>query len=71
MLIRGGLTLVVGVLTGNVIGFARVALTAYLLGTHSNADSLAVAMGPIDTLNSLLINSILFAFVPMLTIISH
>lgn len=40
---------------------------AYLLGTHSLADSLAVAMGPIDTLNSLLINSVLFAFVPMLT----
>jgi len=66
-LLRGGLTLVAGVLTGNVIGFARVALTAYLLGTHSRADSLAVAMGPIDTLNSVLINSLVFAFVPMLT----
>jgi putative peptidoglycan lipid II flippase len=66
-LLRGGLTLVAGVLTGNVIGFARVALTAYLLGTHSGADSLAVAMGPIDTLNSVLINSFIFAFVPMLT----
>ena len=66
-LLRGGLTLVAGVLTGNVIGFARVAVTAYLLGTHSLADSLAVAMGPIDTLNSVLINSLVFAFVPMLT----
>jgi putative peptidoglycan lipid II flippase len=66
-LLRGGLTLVAGVLTGNVIGFARVALTAYLLGTHSGADSLAVAMGPVDTLNSVLINSLVFAFVPMLT----
>jgi peptidoglycan biosynthesis protein MviN/MurJ (putative lipid II flippase) len=66
-LVRGGLTLVFGVLTGNVIGFARVALTAYLLGTHSAADSLAVAMGPVDALNSVLINSIVFAFVPMLT----
>ena len=66
-LLRGGLTLVAGVLTGNVIGFARVALTAYLLGTHSRADSLAVAMGPTDTLNSVLINSLVFAFVPMLT----
>src|ERR1019366_9397560 len=45
----------------------RVALTAYFLGTHSGADSLAVAMGPMDTLNSLLINSVVFAFVPMLT----
>jgi len=44
-----------------------VALTAYLLGTHSLADSLAVAMGPIDTVNSVLINGIVFAFVPMLT----
>jgi putative peptidoglycan lipid II flippase len=66
-LVRGGLTLVAGVLTGNVLGFGRVALTAYLLGTHSGADSLAVAMGPVDTLNSVLINSIVFAFVPMLT----
>src|SRR5206468_3345729 len=29
--------------------------------------ALAVAMGPIDTLNSVLINSLVFAFVPMLT----
>ena len=64
---RGGLTIVAGVLTGNVLGFGRVALTAYLLGTHSRADSLAVAMGPLDTLNSVLINSMVFAFVPMLT----
>ena len=66
-LVRGGLTLAGGVLVGNVIGVLRVAVTAYLLGTHSRADSLAVAMGPIDTLNSLLVNSMLFAFVPMLT----
>lgn len=64
---RGGLTLAAGVLTGNVLGFIRVALTAYLLGTHSRADSLVVAMGPVDTLNAVLINSIVFAFVPMLT----
>jgi putative peptidoglycan lipid II flippase len=66
-LVRGGLTIVAGVLTGNVLGFARVAIVAYLLGTHSYADSLAVAMGPLDTLNAVLINSIVFAFVPMLT----
>ena len=64
---RGGLTLAGGILAGNVFGFLRVALTAYLLGTHSRADSLAVAMGPLDTLNSVLINSMVFAFVPMLT----
>jgi len=58
---------VAGVLTGNVLGVARVAIVAYLLGTHSYADSLAVAMGPLDTLNSVLINSVVFAFVPMLT----
>ncbi|HXK01091.1 MAG TPA: lipid II flippase MurJ [Verrucomicrobiae bacterium] len=66
-LIRGGLTIVAGVLTGNVLGFVRVAVIAYLLGTRSHADSLAVALGPLDTLNSVLINSIVFAFVPMLT----
>jgi putative peptidoglycan lipid II flippase len=66
-LVRGGLVIVAGLITGNVLGFLRVALTAYFLGTHSRADSLAVAMGPIDTLNSVVINSIVFAFVPMLT----
>ena len=66
-LLRGGLTLVVGVLAGSLLGFGRVALTASFLGTQSRADSLAVAMGPVDTLNSVLINSVVFAFVPMLT----
>src|ERR1700688_2454467 len=66
-LVRGGLTLVAGVLTGNILGFGRVAIIAHLLGTHSLADSLAVAMGPLDTLNNLLLNSVVFAFVPMLT----
>jgi len=66
-LVRGGLTLIAGVLTGNLLGFVRVAVTAYLLGTHSRADSLAVAMGPLDTLNNMLLNSMIFAFVPMLT----
>jgi putative peptidoglycan lipid II flippase len=66
-LVRGGLTLAGGVLAGNLIGVLRVAITAYLLGTHSRADSLAVAIGPVDTLNSVLANSMLFAFVPMLT----
>ena len=66
-LVRGGLTLIAGVLAGNLLGFGRVAVTAYLLGTHSRADSLAVAVGPTDTLNSVFINSVIFAFVPMLT----
>jgi putative peptidoglycan lipid II flippase len=66
-LVRGGLTIVAGIVTGNILGFFRVALTAYLLGTHSAADSLAVAIGPIDTLNQALINTIIFACVPMLT----
>ncbi len=43
-----------------------MAVTAYLLGTHSQADSLAVALGPLDALNSVLINTMVFAFVPML-----
>ena len=64
---RGGLTLMAGVATGSALGVLRVALTAYLLGTHSQADSLAVALGPLDTFNSMLTNSMVFAFVPMLT----
>ena len=67
LLLKGGLTIGAGIITGNILGFVRVALTAYLLGTHSRADSLAVAIGPIDTLNGVLINSMVFAFVPMLT----
>src|SRR5581483_5169096 len=67
ILLKGGLTIGAGIITGNILGFVRVALTAYLLGTHSRADSLAVAVGPIDSLNAGLINSMVFAFVPMLT----
>jgi putative peptidoglycan lipid II flippase len=67
VLLRGGLTIGAGIITGNILGFVRVALTAYLLGTHSRADALAVAIGPVDTLNGVLINSMVFAFVPMLT----
>lgn len=51
---------------GNITGFLRVALTAYLLGTHPAADSLAVAVGPLDMLNGVLTNTMVFAFVPML-----
>jgi putative peptidoglycan lipid II flippase len=64
--VRGGLLIVAGTLAGNVLGVVRVAVTAYLLGTHSRADSLAVAIGPMDALNAVLINSMVFAFVPML-----
>ncbi len=67
-LVRGGLTIGFGIALGNVIGFVRVAVTAYLLGTHALADALAVAVGPIDTINSALINTMIFAFVPMLTL---
>jgi len=66
-IVRGGLALSAGLIAGNLLGFFRVALTAYFLGTHSTADALAVAIGPIDTLNSVLINTMIFAFVPMLT----
>lgn len=65
-LVHGGLIVGAGILLGNVSGFFRVAVTAWLLGTHARADVLAVAMGPLDTLNSLIINTMLFAFVPML-----
>lgn len=63
---RGGVTIGLGIVIGNIVGFVRVAVTAFLLGTHARADALAVAIGPIDTLNSVLINTMLFAFVPML-----
>jgi putative peptidoglycan lipid II flippase len=66
-LVRGGLTIVAGIVIGNIRGFFSVGLTAYFLGTGSAADSLAVAIGPIDTLNQALISTIIFGFVPMLT----
>src|SRR5437867_4434594 len=66
-LVRGGLIIVAGIVTGSILGFFRVALTAYLLGTQGAADLLAVAIGPIDTINQSLISMIIFAFVPMLT----
>lgn len=65
-LVRGGLVVGAGILLGNITGFFRVAVTAYLLGTHAGADALAVAMGPFDALNSVLVNTMLFAFAPML-----
>jgi putative peptidoglycan lipid II flippase len=65
-LVQGGLVVGACILLGNITGFFRVAVTAYLLGTHARADALAVAMGPIDTLNSVIVNTMLFAFVPML-----
>jgi putative peptidoglycan lipid II flippase len=55
-----------GILAGNITGFFRVVVQAYLLGTHARADALAVAIGPIDTLNNALINTMLVSFVPML-----
>jgi putative peptidoglycan lipid II flippase len=55
-----------GIVLGNVVGFVRVAVTAYFLGTHAKADELVVAISPVDTLNSALINTMVFAFVPML-----
>ncbi|HYA18999.1 MAG TPA: lipid II flippase MurJ [Bryobacteraceae bacterium] len=63
---QGGLVVGAGILLGNITGFFRVALIAYLLGTRAHADALAVATGPIDTFNSVLVNTMLFAFVPML-----
>jgi putative peptidoglycan lipid II flippase len=65
-LVRGGLVIGAGILIGNVSGFVRVAITAYLLGTHARADALAVSTGVADTLNTIVINTLLVAFVPML-----
>jgi putative peptidoglycan lipid II flippase len=64
--VQGGLVVGACILLGNITGFFRVAVMAYLLGTHAGADALAVAFGPIDTLNSVVVNTMLFAFVPML-----
>jgi putative peptidoglycan lipid II flippase len=65
-LVRGGLVVGGGILLGNITGFGRVLVTAWFLGTHARADALAVAIGPIDTLVTALINTMLVSFVPML-----
>ena len=65
-LVQGGLVVGAGILLGNITGFFRIAVTAYLVGTHARADALATATGPLDTLNSVIVNTMLFAFVPML-----
>jgi putative peptidoglycan lipid II flippase len=64
--VQGGLIVGAGILFGNIVGFFRVAVTAYLVGTHARADALAVATAPLDTLNSVIVNTMLFSFVPML-----
>ncbi len=63
---RGSLVVGAGILIGNITGFFRVIVIAYLLGTHARADALAVAIGPIDMLNQVIINTMLVSFVPML-----
>lgn len=65
-LVRGGLVIGAGILAGNITGFVRVAVTAYLLGTRARADALAVSTGLADTVNTIVINTLLVAFVPML-----
>jgi putative peptidoglycan lipid II flippase len=55
-----------GILLGNITGFGRVVVTAWFLGTHARADALVVGMGPIDTLVTAIINTMLVSFVPML-----
>lgn len=63
---RGGLVVGAGILAGNIVGFVRVGVTAWFLGTHAHADALAVAVGPVDTLATAIINTLLVSFVPML-----
>jgi len=64
--VRGSLVVGGGILAGNITGFVRVALAAYLLGTRAHADALAVSTGLADTVNNIIINTLLVAFVPML-----
>jgi putative peptidoglycan lipid II flippase len=65
--VRGGFVIGVGMLAGNLLGFLRVMFTAYLLGTGSHADALVVSIGTLEALNWIVINTMVFAFVPMLT----
>jgi putative peptidoglycan lipid II flippase len=64
--VHGGLVVGAGILIGNITGFFRIGVTAYLLGTHARADALAVALGTVDNLSQSIINTMLVSFVPML-----
>lgn len=63
---RGSLVVGAGLFIGNVTGFFRVLIVAWYLGTHARADSLVVAVGPVDNLANAIINTALVSFVPML-----
>jgi putative peptidoglycan lipid II flippase len=64
--VRGGLVVGAGLLTGQALGFIRHATIAYLLGTGPQADALAVAFAPVDFWWAVLATTVIFGFGPLL-----
>ncbi len=64
--VKGGLVVAIGMMTGQALGFVRHAFIAYLLGTGGRADAIAVAFVPVDLLWAVLSTAVVFGFGPML-----
>jgi putative peptidoglycan lipid II flippase len=64
--VKGGLVVAIGMMTGQALGFVRHAFIAYLLGTGGGADAIAVAFVPVDLLWAVLSTAVVFGFGPML-----
>jgi putative peptidoglycan lipid II flippase len=64
--VKGGLVVAIGMMTGQALGFVRHAFIAYLLGTGGAADAIAVAFVPVDLLWAVLSTAVVFGFGPML-----
>jgi putative peptidoglycan lipid II flippase len=64
--VKGGLVVAVGMMTGQALGFVRHAFIAWLLGTGPRADAISVAFVPVDLLWAVLSTAVVFGFGPML-----
>ncbi len=64
--LQGGLVVGAGLLAGQALGFVRQAAIAYLLGTGSQADAIAVAFAPVDLWWAVLSTTLIFGLGPML-----
>ena len=64
--LQGGLVVGAGLLAGQALGFVRQAVIAYLLGTGSQADAIAVAFAPVDLWWAVLSTTLIFGLGPLL-----
>ncbi len=65
-MLKGGVVVAAGLMTGQALGFVRHAFIAYMLGTGRRADAISVAFVPVDLLWAVLSTAVVFGFGPML-----